>query len=659
VTGEVADLGSQLVSRRAERLAPRSGGIPARLRSLLAAPGWHRRPEPRVRYGQLLLPGLALLSRQQLPEARPFLERADAIRGRRFAFLGTTIGFPGRVDWNPGGVSEAWRVALNALDDLLALGVAAALAPDEEVRRRWHEVTATLVRGWITGVPPGSHVAWSVPALARRIPNLLYFQVLFAPELRADTELRRLVLESLYAQADALATLVESQPAGPPLVDAGRALFLAGRFFDGMEARAWLERGAVILWGQLREQVNDDGGHVSRNPATHAQVLADYLEVLAVLGAVNDDPPVWARKRVKGMADFFSRLLHPDGEMALFHGAAIGMTRPAREILATAAVVLHEPGLAGPGPLPGIWPLLVLGERGRRVYASLPRLRAESAPRALRRTGFYVIPGAPGDLMLLDGASPPADGAAAAFGYELSVGGSRLVVAAGAAGGERGALAGYACSTRAHNVVAVAGAEQMANGRPPAVSDVQWVTRDGLLYFTGRHDGFARLASDFRLHHRRHVFCLPGRFWVVCDEVLGTGTWEVESFVHFHPDVVLSGSCAEELSFRATRSEAASGLLVVAGARTARVEQGVEGPLPQGWYAPRAGEHHAAPVLTLVVGGRLPLVFGYALLPRAEQGATLTFDQDAFHVRAALTMGGTRYLMSVIQGDVELVVEPA
>ena len=40
------------------------------------------------------------------------------------------------------------------------------------------------------------------------------------------------------------------------------------------------------------------------------------------------------------------------------------------------------------------------------------------------------------------------------------------------------------------------------------------VVRDGLVSFTGVHDGFARLSSDLRLQHRRRVFCLPGRFWL-------------------------------------------------------------------------------------------------------------------------------------------------
>lgn len=651
----MGSLESLLVPGRPERQGLRPSGLPARLRSFLSAPAWARKPEPRVRYGLRFLPGLGLLGRQYLTEARPFLERADAIRGRRFAYLGRTIGFPGRIDWDPQGVSEPWRLALNGLDDLLALGVAAALAPTADARGRWYRVAATLIADWIAGSPAGRGVAWTLPCLARRIPNLVYAHTLFATELDDDRPTRRAWIESLHEQATALAAAVPGQPAEVALIHAGRALFMAGRLFDGMEARRWLESGAAVLWGQLREQVHEDGGHRSRTPTVHALVLADYLEVFAILQAANDDVPIWARKRVKGMADFLARLVHPDGQIPLFHGAALGAARPADELLATAAVVLHEPGLAPPGALPGVWPLLVLGESGLRVHAQLPRRARSAEPRALRRAGFYVLPGDPGDAMLLDGASPPPGGAGGALGYELSVGGERLVVSAGPGSEEPAAWAEYFRSTRGHNVVTVGGAEQIAGGRVPVVSEVQWAVREGLVYFSASHDGFARLAPDFRLHHRRRVFCLPGRFWIVCDEILGTGTWEAESFVHFHPAVAVSATCRDRPSFTAARSERARVRIVPAGEREIRLAHGVEQPAPQGWYAARHGERRPAQVLSLLASGRLPIVFGYALLPRHDGPAALRFDHDAFRLHATLVTGGAEYAISVVQGDVELV----
>src|SRR5207249_3374272 len=316
--------------------------------------GWRKQRGRRVGYGPSFLPGLGVVGRQRLAAAKPLLERAEAVRGRRFTHLGRTLGFPGRIDWSPAGLSHAWLVSLNSLDDLLPLGVAAALAPSVDVRRRWYDVAAALVREWIAGAGEAPGVAWELPALARRIPNLLYLHAFFAAELRADPAQRRAALESLQAQAMALAAAVGDQPADHRLIGAGRALVMA------------------------------------------------------------------------------ARLLHPDGEVPLFHGAALGVARPARELLATAAIVLHEPGLAPPGDLPGVWPLLVVGDAGRRTHAHLPRRREGVEAHALRRTGFYVLPGEPGDVLLLDGESPPADGHDGASAYERSVGGMRIIVNAGA-----------------------------------------------------------------------------------------------------------------------------------------------------------------------------------------------------------------------------------
>ena len=632
----MADVQPLHVGHRAER-----AGLPARLRSLFAAPGWRKRVEPRTRYGEPFLPGLAALGRQHLGEARPLLERAEALRGRRFQYFGRTIGFPGRVDWEPRGQPKAWVIALNSLDELFAVGVAATLAPTPEVRAGWYDVAIGLTRDWITGAPQFTGVPWELPALARRIPNLISVDLFFARELRDDPSGRRALRDSVYTQAAALAAVVGEQPADHWLVAAARALFMAGRFFDGLEARSWLDTGTALLWSQLREQVHEDGGHRGRNPVAHALVLADYLEVLAFLRAANDDAPPWARKIVKSMADFLARLLHPDGELPLFHDAALGVARPARELLATAAALFHEPVLAAAGELPGVWPLLVLGEAGRRAYANLPRRRESAEPRALRRTGFYV---------LLDGGTPPPGGDPNLFGYELSVGGMRLIVDAGVGGEDPGPWGDYFRSTRAHNTVAV---DDVDDRRWPEVSDVRWIMRDGLLYFSGTHDGFAHRTPA--LKHRRRVFCLPGRFWVIADELLGAGGVEAESFIHLHPDVQLAAVCRGRPVFTAARSDAAQVQIVPAGMHEMRAVHGIEDARPQGWYASRHGERRSAPVLSLLAIGRLPLVFGYALVPRSGVPAELTFHHDAFQLRARLRTADREYTMAVVQEEVELV----
>ncbi len=640
----MAEYGLLQVPRRSERTAG-SGGLQARLRSALLSRGWGRAPEPRVRFGQPFLPGLAALGQAQGVAARPLVVRAEQVQAGRFGYGGYTLAFDDGIDWGAREASADWRTALHGLDDLFALGVAARVAATPVERAAWYETAAALVRDWL--LRGRSHRAsGTLPAQARRIVSLIHATVFFGAELRADVATRRSLLEVLYAEAVALAIAVTRQPSEPALVVAGRALFMAGRYFDGLEARGWLDAGTAVLWGQLREQVHEDGGHTSRSLAQHALVLGEYLEVLAILRASNDDVPAWGRKRVKGMADFLARTLHPDGTPALGDGMVLPGVRPARELLAAAAVVLQEPAFAFPGELPGVWPLLILGESGKRAYASLPRTPLATTARALRRTGYYVLAGEAGDALVIDGGRLPA-GVPGAFAHEVSVGGEQLIVGAGAGVDERHPLAAYARGPFARNIVVAHAPVPTPPAADAPVPEAHWAVRDGLVFFSATDAGST-------LRHRRCVFCLPGRFWIVCDELVGEGQWEGVSLLHLHPDVAVEAQCAGTPRFVVRRSDDAWLSMVFAGIADVGVETGVDGDEPQGWHAAVPGEFRPAPTVSLGVHGTLPLVTGYALLPRALPDAELRFERDAFQLRVALRLGAEEFLLTVVQDEVEL-----
>jgi hypothetical protein len=152
------------------------------------------------------------------------------------------------------------------------------------------------------------------------------------------------------------------------------------------------------------------------------------------------------------------------------------------------------------------------------------------------------------------------------------------------------------------------------------------------------------------------VFCLPGRFWIVCDEIAGTGTWEAESFVHLHPSATVGAACNGRAMLVVARSERARVQLVFAGHRELRLVNGIEEPAIQGWYAPRHGERLVAPVVSVLADGALPLVFGYAILPRSGGPASLAFEHDAFQLRVTLRTAEHDYVVSTLQDDVELAV---
>lgn len=622
--------------------------LPARVRSAFVTRGRTRAPEPRVRFGWSLLPGLACLGPSQRSAAGAILAAAEALRTDRISLLGRTAPCGQGVDWAARDATPSWRVALHGLEHLMPTGFAAVLAESPEERAAWWTLVRTHLLDWLHEGRRGHGAAARLEAQTRRTTNLIRLATIFSEELLADPDARRALLDAVYTDATSLAVTLPRHPADVWLVVGANALFTAGRFFDGEEARGWVDSAIAILWRQLRELVHDDGGLRDRNPARHALALAEYLEVLASLWTAMEEIPAWERKRVKAMAYCLARLLHPSGELALGDGGTLAPPHPGRELLAVAAVVLEEPALSAPGDLPGIWPLAILGERGRRVYQGLARLPQAPAPRALRRTGFYVLPGADGDVMVLDASASTAGGRIAGFAFELSVGGQLLIVGPGAGADDGHPMAPYARSPRARNVVLDRQALAPLPGRSANEAQIYWTMRDGLLCFSG----LDQRSADLR--HRRCVFCLPGRFWIVCDELVGTGHWEGESLVHLHPQARLLATCAGRPSFVAERSETARVAIVLASGGEVRVHTGLDGARPQGWYAMGPGEFVPAPALSVTVAGALPLVTGYALLPRSARPATLTVDRDAFQLSAVLRQDDEEFAITVMEHDVEL-----
>ncbi len=623
-------------------------GLPGRLRAALLTRGWGRGPEPRVRPGQPLLPGLACLGPSDRPAAVAVLAAAARLRAGEIVLLGRSTPCRGDIDWAGRDTTPSWRVALHGLEHLVPAGFAAVLAESPEERARWWTLVATHLQDWLTRGRRGHGAAARLEAQTRRVTNLLQLATIFADELAADPDLRRALLESIYGDAASLAVTLPRHPADVWLVIGARALSAAARFFEGEDPRAWNDAATAILWRQLRELVHDDGGLRDRGPVRQALVLSEYLEFLASLWANVEEIPAWERKRVRMMAYCLARLLHPDGELALGDGSPIVVPHPGHELMAVAAVVLEEPAFAAASELPGIWPVAILGKRARRVYQTLARAPQDgAAPRALRRTGFYVLPGGDGDVMILDAAGSGA-GRTGSFAFECSVGGQLLVVGPGAGADDGHPLASWARSPQARNVVADRRVFTPSPGRPTSEPEVYWTMRDGLLCFAG----FDQRGADLR--HRRCVFCLPGRFWIVCDELVGSGQWDGESLLHLHPEARLRATCAGRPSFVAERSpQARVGIVLAEGEVT--VDTGLDGTRPQGWYARRPGEFVAAPALALAVSGPLPLITGYALLPRSAVPATLTVESDALQLRAVLRHGDEEFAITAIDHDVELV----
>jgi hypothetical protein len=283
----------------------------------------------------------------------------------------------------------------------------------------------------------------------------------------------------------------------------------------------------------------------------------------------------------EGHGRLAARLAHPTARCRT--STRRGFDLSVNELPATAAVLLHEPAFAVAPELPGIWPLLLVGESGRRTYDGFSHARPVTEARALRRTGFFVLAGEPGDAMIVDGSARPCTHGAAAFGYELAVSGLPLVVVTPVGAEQPGTIAEYARSVRARNVLVP------SDGAPRDVGAVEsrFTVRDGVQYFLGSCQNFAGLGPD--VWYRRRVLCMPGRFWIVADELFGTGAFTGESLIHLHPDAVVSTALPSDDRGRA---------------EPCGVDRGAGGRRPEP-RARRRRRRSRAPGLVRVANGRL------------------------------------------------------
>jgi uncharacterized heparinase superfamily protein len=322
----------------------------------------------------------------------------------------------------------------------------------------------------------------------------------------------------------------------------------------------------------------------------HGQLMLGLLDLLNL--APPDDPHArLVRRRMPGLLRFVAALQHPDGRIALFNDAAFDIAPEPAALLAYAARLGFEAPLPGGGSFP--------------------------------QSGYHVWRDG-GDALIVD-AGPigpdyqPSHGHGDMFSYELSLGGRRVVVDGGTSTYEAGPERDTERSTRTHNTVTLAGADQCEffgafrvgrRGRPRDVTAE--VTAQGL-HVAGWHDGYRRLPG--RPVHHREIEMTPDRVLVVWDTVEPAAAGEAVTRVRFAPGTRVSLETPERA------------VVETGGLALALRAFGGEFAVEDGHYAPRFGERRPCLVLALRKGPGTE--FGYALAPR---GADVAVDANGAEI---------------------------
>jgi uncharacterized heparinase superfamily protein len=383
---------------------------------------------------------------------------------------------------------------------------------DESLARLWlyhlhygEGANEELVRWWLAENPVGTGAGWEAYPISRRLVNWVVWRL-------AGNEGTAGMDESLALQAEYLSRRLEWHLQANHLWANAKTLVFAGCFFDGRESENWLRMGLEVARGELREQLQADGGHIERSPMYQALMAEDLLDLVNLAeiyrGRLSEDREAWVEAAGR-MIGWQRRMTHPDGRVGFFHDTTLGVAGRVDELAAYG---------------------VRLGVGEQRV-----ELGASGYRRLERGEGVVLFDGG--------GVGPeyqPGHSHAACLALEYSQGGQQVVSNTGISTYELGEQRMAERGTAAHNTVMVDGEDQsevwasFRMGRRARVVEIS----EGPGWVEGVHDGYKRLG----VMHRRRIE-LGERGLIVRDWLEGRGRHKVK--VHWHLAPGVAGDAVE------------------------------------------------------------------------------------------------------------------
>ena len=541
--------------------------------------------------------------------------RAAAVARLEFCFLNQRVLLHEPVDWHAAELSQLWRYHLHYFGYVQDLLVWSAAGQTEAA----YETFRTLSLSWIAGNRAISGDGWHPYTLSLRAVNWLHAIAGFAPQLVADETFRAELLSSLYGQAQVLALSLELDVRGNHLLENLRALIWLGVAFEGGEAQGWLQRALKLLRREVDEQILPDGGHFERSPGYHLVVLKDLLEIAIWLQRNKRVVPTWLDQALRRMFDYLLAILPSTARIPLLKDTAWDAAPDPLDLLAAGVLYFNDQRYKTTETF-GLYPFLLFGQTGFDTWQQLIPASKLRSSEALSDTGHYVLQSADGgEHMVVDAGKPcpdylPAHAHADLLSYELIVDAQPVVVDSGVYEYTRGPWRDYFRSTRAHNTVEVAGQNQsevwssFRVARRAKVGNVTWKQGASWALVQAEHDGYQRLNPAIR--HRRTIVWREKRFWLVIDELFGTGTTNATSYIHLHPRLAFEPIADDRWHIQGVPTPLS---LTAFGQQDSQVVHGQRVPMLQGWYSEQFGELMPNSVLALRLQTDLPACFGYLI----------------------------------------------
>lgn len=614
------------------------------------------------------------LLRERAPETiAPLLAVADAACEGRFDLLGyRDLSFGQPMDWHLDPVAgrrapsshwtrirplDAQRVGdskviweLNRHQWMVALGQAYRITGDE----RYAAAFAAYVRDWLAANPRGRGINWtSSLELAFRLIAWCWALALFRDSSELRPELFRALRDSLVSHATHItACLSNYSSPNTHLTGEALGLFYAGLLFPELRAaRRWRDTGARILVDEVSRQVLEDGVYFEQSTAYQCYTVEIYLHFLVLAARNQVEVPAETVDRVQRLLDFLLFVRRPDGGLPAIGDADGGRVLPlvprapqdASGLFAVAAAFFGRPDYAWAAgrvdapvesetvpfrpraTAPEV--LWLLGPPGVEAFDALEPQPPAVPPSRVFGAGGYAVLRSGWDAAarhLVFDAGPlgcpvsSGHGHADLLSIQVSAFGQPFLVDPGTCTYTPDPeLRNHFRSSMAHSTVTLDGLSQARPAGPfswrerPRAQLRNWMLGEWFDFVSADHEAYARPGQPIR--HRRRVLFVRREFWLVVDDVEGSGEHRVEQRFQFAPLTVALepggwvravGAAGDSLWLR---SQAAVPLAV-------EVHLGaLESPV--GWISPDYGQRRPAPTVVCSARTRLPLRIVTLLLP--------------------------------------------
>jgi Heparinase II/III-like protein/Heparinase II/III N-terminus len=595
---------------------------------------------------------------QRLPkQANTIIGRADKICRHRFDLLGyEDLDYGPEIDWHydqvharraprkpfyqvryldfgeVGDSKVTWE--LNRHQHLVTLAKAYRLTSDEkyaaELFRHW--------RHWHAENPYPVGVNWaSSLEVAFRSISWLWMYFLLADCPVAPSGFREQWLRALGLNGRHIEVYLSTYfSPNTHLLGEAVALFFIGTLCPELEpSKRWQRLGWDIVVQEMDRQVHADGLHFEQSTYYHVYALDFFLHTrtLAVLNGIAI-PKQFDDKLVK-MLDalaFLSRAGSPpqlgDDDGGRLFDPRRNRLQHMLDPLATGAVLFQR----------GDWKpvardireetLWLLGTDGVAEFDKLTAIKPTSSSVALESSGLYIMSEQSQQLVIdagPQGAATAGHGHADALSVCLNLNGQPVLIDPGTCEyvGDDSARDEFR-GTSSHNTLCIDGLSQSDPKGPfawtnlPSVRRELWISGRAFDLFVGSHNGYARLPEP--VTHRRIVFWLKDKFWLVRDEADGTGQHKLELNWHLSPEFVQSGE--SNLVFE--RKDQSEGLAFVP-----LESRGWSAEVRSGWYSSAYGLKKPAPLLHFSTIATLPAEFVTLLLAGSGVPGELTRIEGA------------------------------